>query len=303
MLTPDVTQTEGYLRSSVSAASTVTNYAQAAITAVPTIPNPPDWFVPIQNDLTTAQGHANNWLQQICAAVTANVPGGIIDFNEKFQSKSQQILDIQQAVEGEGQPTAQQRQNVGSLLKDLSTAIVEQKSAIDSLQKSIKTYFGQVQGDQNNLGADLGTVSERFVRGHVWVEQLTAAIGEGFLDSSMLGPCIAIVEININVSLKIGGVGADPTLITLIFAKAILDNQISNSQVTQQAIQNVLDTWTTLKVKNEAVISDLKDAQDSQYVEILSQVDLETGQTQWQQLADFATSLVNPAQGAQGAGA
>ncbi len=293
MLTPDLETTKKNLNNNAGAASEVTKYAQATISAVPKLQNPPDWFVPIQGHLATAQGHAKNWLRNICPSVTANVPQGIVDFNASFQSKSNGILAILQEIQSAGgQPSEQQRTNVAALFGDLTTAIAGQETALGSLQQQIKAYSTEIKADQDTLADDLGTVSARFVNAQVWIQQLNAAIGEHFLDGSVLGPCIAIVEIDMNVSFKVGGVGSDPSLVTLVFAKAILENQTGNSQAAQQALQSVLDTWTTLKVKNEAVISDLKDAEDAQYINVLAQVDLETAQAQWQQLADFASCLI-----------
>jgi hypothetical protein len=291
---PDVGKTEQILNSSNSAASAATDYAQAALTAVPRIPNPPDWFAPIQSDLTTAQTHAQNWLTNLCPAVTSGIPTGVVNFNNTFQSTSQQILGIQQDIQNAGgSPTSDQRSSVASLFGSLITAMDNQQKTINSVQADIQTYLTDLKTDQNNLGNDLGTVADRFVSGHTWIEQLTATIGENFLNSTPLGPCIAIVSVDMNISIQIGGIGADPTLITLVFAKAILENQLSNSPAAQQAVQAILDTWTTLKVKSEAVISDLNEAQDSQYINIMSELDLETAQTQWQQLSDFASGLIS----------
>ena len=301
MLIPDLNKTTECLKLSASTASTVTNYAQATLTAIPKLQNPPSWFAPIQNNLTTAQGHAHNWLKNICPAVTANLPRSIINFSQTFQSTSEEILGIQQAIESAGgQPSPQQRAAVGALFDDLAVALGDQEKAVASIQTDIKGHSSDVKTDQDRLASDLGAVSERFVNGSVWIQEMTAAIGDDFLDCSVLGPCIAIAEINLNISLKVGGIGSDPSLFTLVFAKAILKNQIDNSQAAQRAIQGVLDNWTTLKVKNEAVISDLKDAQDSQYINILSQIDLKTAQAQWRQLADFASGLTNQVLQARG---
>lgn len=293
MLTPDLETTKENLSSNVAAASAVTKYAQATVSAVPRLQNPPDWLVPIQGHLAAAQGHAKNWLRNICPGVTSDTPQGIVDFNTLFQSRSSQILTTLQEIEsGGGRPTGQQRSSISTLFGNLGTAMSAQEAALNLLQEKIKAYSSDIKADQDTLSSDLGDVTARFANGEVWIQQLNAAIGDHFLDCDTLGPCIAIVEIDMNVTLKVAGVGSDPSLITLVFAKAILENQSGNSQAAQQALQSVLDTWTTLKVKNEAVIKDLNDAQDSQYGSILAQVDLKTAQAQWQQLADFASRLL-----------
>ncbi len=293
MLSPDLEVTKQYLRTNDSAASTATKYAQATISSVPTLKNPPDWFAPIQSHLTVSQNHAKNWLREICPNVTNSVPQGIVDFSSSFQNTSGQMLNILQEIQSSGgQPSSQQRIAVSALFNDLNTIINKQETVLDSLQGEIKAYSANIKTDQDDLAEDLGIISAKFANSQIWIQQLTAAISENFLDCTALGPCAAIVEIDMNISLKVEGIGSDPSLITLVFAKAILENQTGNSQMAQQAVQSVLDTWTTLKAKNEAVISDFNDAQDSQYINILIQVDLETAQTQWQQLADFASGLI-----------
>lgn len=294
-----VEQTETALRNNNNAATSVTNYAQAAITAVPRIPNPPDWFAPMEEDLKTAQSHADNWLNTLCPAVTTSVPQQVIDFNETFQQISGQILTIQKEIERAGTPTAEQRQNVGAYFDSLTEKLSAQEQTITSLQSRIKAYFADVENDQDKMTSDLAAVAERFADGQTWIQKLRAAIGENFLDSNALGPCSTIVEVNMNVTLQIGGIGADPTLITLVFAQAILQNQFSNQGAAEQAVQSVLDSWTTFKAKTDAVISDLKDASDSRYLDILSESDLVSAQTQWRQLSNFAAGLLTGSGGGQ----
>ncbi|MGK7893025.1 MAG: hypothetical protein AB4372_05150 [Xenococcus sp. (in: cyanobacteria)] len=294
LLTPDIIKSQNSLKANRTTANNVTNYAQATVTAIPKIQNPPIWFQPIQQNLTAAQNHGNTWLRNICPAITSGVPQTIIDYNSVFKTKSRQILTVLEEIENKGgTTTSQQKDTVDSLFIDLFNAIGEQEHAISSLQSQIKTYSTEVKGDQDQLAQDLATVSEKFANGKNWIQQLTEDIGETFLESNVLGPCTTIVQIKISISLKVEESGADPSLITLVYAKAILKNQLNNFQATETAIQDILDLWTTLKVKNQAVISDLKDAQDTQYTNILKQVDLKTAQDQWNQLSEFASSLNN----------
>ena len=292
MMFPNLDKTKQYLQSGVSAASAVTNYAQAALTAMPALQHSPAWSAPIQSHIATLQGHATKWLQEICPAVTIGMPRRIVDFNDIFQAKSRQILDIQKAIEaGAGQPTSLQRAIVSSLLSDMASALGDHEAKVALLLTNTRSYSASVNSDQDNLAKDLGAVSARFASGHVWIQELKAALGDTFLNSSVLGPCSSIVEISLDISLKIGGVGADPSLFTLVIAKAILENQIHNSSATELAVENLLDTWTAVKLKVNAVLSDLKNARDSEYLNILSQADVETAQSQWQQLSIFASRL------------
>ncbi|HQU84540.1 MAG TPA: HBL/NHE enterotoxin family protein [Pyrinomonadaceae bacterium] len=289
----DVNQTKAALQANLNTAQNVTNYAQATVTAVPRVSDPPDWFAPIQTDLETSQSHAVTWLKTICPDVTKNIPQSVVDFNDSFQSISSQILSVQQDIENAGgMPTDEQKQNVDTFFGNLVSKLSDQEKSVTAVQTEIKNYYANVESDQDKIGSNLGTVSARFSDSQTWIQQLTTIISENFLDTNILGPCQTIVEVNFDISLKISGVNADPTIITLILAKAVLQNQFSNQSVSEQAIQSILDTWTTFLQKVQAVIADLQDAQTDEYLTVLSQCDLQTAQTQWQQLSDFAATLI-----------
>ena len=295
MLSTDVDQTKARVQASMAAATAVTQNAQATVTVVPILTDPPDWFVPIQNDLLKSQDHSNDWLNRICPAVNGGIPAQLVTFNHAFQSSSSPILDVLNAAGAGASLTADQRGTVDTALAALSGAVAAQEQSVLSLLATIKSYFVTLAGDQDALQADLGIVTQQFADSHVWIQEMSAAMGETFLESNVLGPCMAIVQIDEHVQLQLGGIGTDPTLNALVLAKAILQNQAANDGTTLQAVQAVLDSWTTLKVKFEAVIADLKDAaSDDRYLAVLTQLDLATARTQWQQLADFANGLTNP---------
>ena len=292
MLVPDLAQTERQLTATAAAATAVTDDAQAAITLVPVVPNPPAWFAPIQSDLATAKGHARVWPAAICPLVTTGIPRGLREFNAAFQPSSERVLAIQQEIEAAGAPTAAQRTAVDGLLAGLSASLATQSDGVTSTLARLKAYLADLQADQDALQSDLGTVAERFASGATWIQQLTDALGESFVDSSVLGPCIAIVQIDLDISLKIAGVGADPTVLMLVMAKAILTSQIGNSGSAQLAVESILDTWATLAAKVAAVRADLHDAQADAYLPVLSALDMQTAREQCQQLADFASHLI-----------
>jgi hypothetical protein len=294
MLNPDIEKTKTSLLAGTTAASAATNYAQAAITAVPDLDDPPAWFAPIQKDLDTAQSHAQHWLDAICPAVSVDVPRGIIDFNATFQARTSQILDLMKEIEGgTGQPTAQQCGSIRALFGDLGAAIAAQEASVIRLQTEVRDYSADIKRDQDVLARDLGAVQQRFVDGRIWAQKMTAVLGETFLDSKSLGPCNAIPQINFNISVRVAEVASDPSLVTMVYAKAILEHQINNSRSAQLAVEAVLGGWTTLRVKNEAVIDDLNKAQPSQYVATINELNLRVAQTQWQQLSDFTANLMN----------
>jgi hypothetical protein len=294
MLTMDVDQTRARLQTCTAAATTVTKHAQATITAVPRIPNPPDWFGPVAADLKAAQDHAKDWVRRLCPAVNGGIPAGLNDFNDAFQTATGDVLDVLDSA-GDGDAlTDAQRTQVESALSDLTAALTSREQAVTALLGDVKTYFTTINGDQDKLQADLGMVSAQFADSGKWIQQLDTVFSATFLDGNVLGPCTVIANINVDVTLRLGETGADPAFNTLVIAKAILQNQIGNFAEAQRALGDILDTWTTYRLKIAAVVSDLKDAStDDQYVAILSRLDLKTAQRQWQQLADFAAGA-NP---------
>jgi hypothetical protein len=138
MLNIDVEQTKGRLKNSMAAATAVTQNAQATVTVVPILPDPPDWYVPVQNDLLTSQDHANDWLNTICPAVNGGLPAQLIAFNGAFQSSSGSILDVINAS-GAGSLTAEQRATVDESIAALRAAVATQEQSVISLVASIRS--------------------------------------------------------------------------------------------------------------------------------------------------------------------
>ncbi len=287
--------TQDDLSQALSSANSVTNYAQAVVTAVPDLPDPPAWFSPIQTDINTVQSHNQGWIDNVCPAVTATIPSSVIQFNIVFQSAATQLLALLQDIENQpaSKPTPAQRTAVNNLLNTLIAAITTQKQAVCAVNSQVDTYAGYANSDQHLLAGDLNTVVQNISNGAKAVSDVTAAIGENFLDSQVLGPCSVIVNIDLNITIKVTQTEADPSLITTIYAKIILQNVIGSVQLAQIAVQNISDAWNILLNKYNTVLSDLQDASDDQYAEGFKQLDIETAQLQWQQLAAFAQSQGN----------
>lgn len=281
------------LKAGVNASTVVSRYAQATLTAVPILPDSPSWVEPIKLNLITAQEYASTWLKIICPCLCRTIPKSIIDYSGLFQSISSEILDILQKLQSSNAlPTQQQRNRIGVLFDELSSHIKNQQTLLITLQNKINAYSMNIKSAQDTLAEDLGNVSEKFVDAKKWITNIKTCMEEDFLDSTVLGPCIAIVEVNTDISVKVQGSGADPSIITLLFATAILKNQTTNLTPAELAVQTMLDNWATLKVKNEAVIDDLENAKDDEYRRILIKVDLQTAQEQWLQLSGFAQKLL-----------
>ncbi|PWN57953.1 HBL/NHE enterotoxin family protein [Chryseobacterium viscerum] len=289
---PDISQED--LKQTASSATVVTNYAQASITAVPVLRNMPDWYVPINTDIKTVQGNSRNWISQICPRISRQIPQTIIDFNGQFQRSGHNLGNIFGAISKQpsGKPTIAQRKSVTDLLSDILAQVNTQQKNVTETLSAVSAYVTTVNNNQQMLANDLSIATSKFLDGAKSVAEMTAVIGENFIDNNILGPCSVIVNINMNISLKVSGLNINPALITIIYAKAILENQLGNMRLSQLAVQNILDAWAITHKKFELVISDLNDAADDDYASCFKQLDFEVAQRQWQQLADFAQNLM-----------
>ncbi|MGK7893026.1 MAG: HBL/NHE enterotoxin family protein [Xenococcus sp. (in: cyanobacteria)] len=69
-----------------------------------------------------------------------------------------------------------------------------------------------------------------------------------------------------------------------------LNSLVTQSKLAMASVQVILDTWTTLQVKIQAVVTDLEDS-EKKIGDIMSLVDLNTAQDQWGQLQAFAKQM------------
>ncbi len=293
MLNPDINTTQKQLKAAYDSTSAVTNYAQATITAVPKVLNPPSWFQSTGEDIRTSQEHARCWLKNTCPAVTVTVPCSVIQFSQTFDDAASKLLDLLKAMESQPgeSPTGEQRQQVDEIFAGLLEETQQQNQAVQSLQGQISDFFRQIIADHTALSDDLSATQAMFAEGKKWIQTLQADIGEDFITSQAMGPCHSIVEIKIEITFAIQSSGADPDLAILVLAEAILKNLVSNQASVTPAIQNVLDLWTTLAVKIESVITDLQKAEGEDYTSVLKKIDLMVARDQWKQVADYAAEL------------
>ena len=277
-----------------SSAKIVTNYSQAVQTAVPDIQNGELWALPIKADVSHAKANAAYWISSICPGITKEIPQSIIDFNQQFQTVYGTISNDLTQIQSQPNaiPTAAQKVDVDQSLNSLLDKITGLKSSAESLLSDISTFNVNLNNNQNQLNVDLNTVVGKFLNGASNVQTLTAMLNTNFLNCQVLGPCNSIVMIDFNINFKVVQTGADPDLISIIYTKTILETQIQNIQSAQTAAQLVLDTWTILNTKMASVIQDLNDTQDDGYANFIIQLDLDNAQQQWQQLAEYAQTLI-----------
>jgi len=293
MLYPNIDTTQKQLQTAYDSTSAVTNYAQASITGVPKVHNPSSWFLAMAKDIQTAQEHAGRWIKNTCPAVTITVPCSVIQFSRSFDAAASKLLVLLQAIESQpGQsPTGEQRQQVDEIFSGLLGETQQQSQAVQFLQGQISDFFRQLTADHTALTDDLSAAEALFAEGKKWVKNLQSVIGEDFINSQAMGPCHSIVEIKIEITMAVQSSGADTDLAILVLVEAVLKNLVSNQAGVTPAIQNILDLWTTLVVKIESVITDLRKAEGEDYASVLKQIDLMVARNQWKQAADFAAGL------------
>ncbi len=289
----DLSGVTAQLGAAAGAARTLTDTAQATLTAVPRLPDPPAWFQPIAADLATAQSHARSWLDQLCPAMTDTAPRSVLALAEENRSTLDGLIgEVAQLVASGAAPTEDQRAAVDATLAAMTSALGAEASATAGLAQELSAYAADLAADQDRLGDDLGDVAQRFADAKAWITDLQATLGEHFLDSTALGPCLAIVEIDMAITLKVHGVSADPTVLSLVVARAILDSRVAALGQSLASVQEVEDAWATVGAKVGAVRTDLADAADADYLPILTGADLDTARQQWDQLATYASTLL-----------
>jgi Bacillus haemolytic enterotoxin (HBL) len=276
-----------------SAATSVTNYAQATITAVPRLTDMPDWFAPVQAAIDQTQAHSQNWITAICPAISTGLLQSIVDFSSRFSDSSNSLLAVLDSIEsGPGIPTASQKQEVSAMLASLISTISDQQKKAAAVLQQVAGYATTANQDQLSLAAGLNTVVNNLTNGQSSVSQLSTVIGNDFLDSNLLGPCSVIVTVNFDISVKVGALNLNPAIISTVYAKAILENILGNVQSAQKAVQTIVDAWSILQQKYSTVSQLLQDAAGDDYTNDFKQLDFETAQEQWQQLAAYAAGLL-----------
>lgn len=280
------------LQTSRSSAQTLTNYAQATVTAVPDLPGTDDWLPPLQASIDTARAHAQNWLDNVCPAVTQGTPQGIIQFNVLFQEVSRQLQQLDAAIGG-GTPTAGQRQQADSLLQLLVSGSISQQAAAGARLESVSGYNSDLNRDQQALAASLDVAVGKLTGAAQAIRQIDAIIGTNFFDNNVLGPCSVIVTVNMNINVQLYNAGIDQNLISLVFARTILEAQAGNAKSAMQSAQSLHDAWAIVQGQFGTVRSALQDASDDAFAASFQQMDIAVAAQQWKELADFAQGLMN----------
>lgn len=294
MTFPDISQ-PGILQSDFinarSAASTVAQYAQAIVTAVPKITGLPDWFRPVQSHITAVQSNAQKWMDVICPAVYNSLPRCVTDFNAGFQEIVRDMQNTLQAFDNEGGiPTKEQRWKIDHSLNDLINAIQKQQQVMVDVHRQVKAYAVQTYDNHILLTADIHTVASKCLNGPQLAEKITAITGSNFLNTDVSG------NFNVNIKLEIteliDELNADPLLVATVCTGAMLEQLVLNTRAAQSAVQRIADAWAVLQRKYSVIITGLDDATDEDYRACVVSLELPVAQAQWQKLSTLVSVLM-----------
>jgi hypothetical protein len=290
VLAPDVSATESQLQQQVSAAHEVTQYCQAVTTLVPAYAEAvtdPD----LQKMLQTVESDTQNWSNSLCAACTQNVPNQFVSFNSTFTTAANRLTSDCQALESNPNDTSA-RADLLAQLQDLLNQLQQIGQQATTLNKQLVAFQNTVQNDHTLIANGLTTLAAEVPHGSTIIQSVQADLGVNFFSSQQLSPCIAIVQINEEVSLKVTETAASaPEVIPFVLAQSLLTSLQTNNEHATSALSNILETWQSLSSKYQSVITDITNAESSQIGSIVQQLDIQAAATAWQQLAQFAGQL------------
>ena len=216
------------------------------------------------------------------------------------------ILDLQGQLRTFASDLISDHKNLLDGANDAQKEIGADEAMVAEIKSQINLVQVQIQQDsQAALESQVGLGIAIFVT----IVAIAIAVGTG-------GAAAPLVAMGIGV-LGVGGAIAG----TIIFSEKVkqdiaklhkLQSQLSDEQAqvtaldaittsveglasqneaAQRALSSVLELWQTLEDKLQAVITDLEKADKDKFVPILQALDIQTAQTQWAQLVDFATKM------------
>ncbi|MGD8688372.1 MAG: HBL/NHE enterotoxin family protein [Gammaproteobacteria bacterium] len=281
------------LGAAIHASQSVTNYAQATRTVIPTLESPPDWYKPIQAHIDAAKLHSERWISVICPQIGKAVSSEVTGYNTLFQATAESLVNLLAEIEmrtPQG-PTEAQRSAVTEKLQALIDHCASAADKLTDVGSSVSDYHDELVGDLRQATQDISVVKQYFADGREWVSQLHTQLDVDFVEVQALGPCNAIVELKSEIKARIEGIEANMGVLAAVMAEATQTRIQKNARQAIQSLADVHDFWASVKAKNSAVLTDLENAKGEGFANIMKEVDLKTAMDQWQQLADFVRSL------------
>lgn len=149
-----VDETKDSLAEGIDSLSVVTSYAHALLnTSINPVTTPPEaWYKTIETNLNTAKKHALTWNADIAPKIGSIIPQTIINYDNTFQSATDEILAILNlAKEQKRDLTLQEKKDIIELVEATLAAITDQSSAVKAVQSALLTTVNDFQSDHEAL--------------------------------------------------------------------------------------------------------------------------------------------------------
>ena len=285
MLAPDPSTTESQLQGAGSTVSPVTEYCQALRTLV----SPYQAYVPAsaQQVLHQSQQDAHSW-SGLCQRYTTGLPTAIVQVGNSYLQASGplQTAADQLALDPSDQNALS---SLTQALTGVQQTLQEQLDTLHTLQQDVVTFEQKIQQDEQQMTVVVNSLSGAAL------SAAQATLSTQFLQSNVLGPCIAIVSINSQINLQLTNMDA-PEVVGVALLQALLSQLITLNGNATQALSAVLDSLSVLNVKYQAVLNDLALASSDTLPAILQGLELQVSLQAWQQLVDYASGMLTPQQ-------
>jgi hypothetical protein len=291
VLAPDPAPAQQQLTQHVDAATVVTQYAQALQTLVPAYEDAVT-DAGVRAAVDSAQQHARTWTSGLCASCTATVPSLFVDFAGAFEAQEQAMAaDVRALLADPSNETA--RGDLAARLNALLVALAERGSRATAVRGDLQAFQATVQGDHDAIAAELAAL-QATGQGSILVQQAQATLGLSFLQPQQLSPCVAIVQIDEQVSINLTAVAGGPgggDIVAAVLVEALLDALRTHGETAGQALSDLADTWQVLVDKYTSTAADLGRAEGAGVAAVLQEIDLQASAAAWNQLAEFARSV------------
>lgn len=291
MLAPDPTPAQQQLTQQIDAATVVTQYAEAVRTLVPAYADAVT-DAGVRAAIDGAQRHAETWTSGLCASCAETVPDLFVDFAGTFEAQERAMAaDIRDLLADPSDDTA--RADLAARLTTLSAALAQHADRAAAVRRDLQSFQTTVQADHDAITAALAALPASGA-GNTLVQQAQAALGLSFLQPEQLSPCVAIVQIDEQVSIDLTTVAGDPgggDVVAAVLVEALLDALRTHEETAGQALSDLADTWQALCDKCTSTTADLTRAEGVDVATVLQEVDLQASVAAWRQLADFARSM------------
>ena len=149
-----VDETKNSLADGVDSLSVVTSYAHALLnTSINPATTPPEaWYNTINTNLNTAKKHAMTWNADIAPKIGSVIPQTIINYDNTFQSATDEILTILNTAKQQSRNlTLQEKKDIIELVEATLAAINEQQDAVKGVQSALLTTVNDFQDDHTAL--------------------------------------------------------------------------------------------------------------------------------------------------------